>query len=138
MTRKLPALTPDTAPFWQGGAQGLLNVHRCSACSRWFHPPAPICPHCRSFDVAPQPVSGHGKVLTFTINQQAWTPDLEEPYVVAIIELDEQAGLRLTSNIVRCAPQEVQIDMPVRVVFEQQEDVWIPLFAPLESRVGDV
>lgn len=58
--------------------------------------------------------------------------------MVAIIELAEQAGLRLTSNIVRCAPQEVQIDMPVRVVFEQQEDVWIPLFAPLESRVGDV
>ncbi|MDY0748134.1 Zn-ribbon domain-containing OB-fold protein [Paucibacter sp. R3-3] len=137
MSRKLPALTPDTAPFWQGGAQGLLNIHRCAACARWFHPPTPICPHCRSFDVAPQAVSGRGKVLTFTINERAWTPELQAPYVVAIIELAEQAGLRLTSNIVRCAPQQIRIDMPVRVVFEQQEDVWIPLFTPLESRVSD-
>lgn len=72
--------------------------------------------------------------MTFTINRQAWTPELAEPYVVAIIELAEQANLRLLSNIVGCDPNEVAIDMPVSVTFAQLEDVWIPLF----ERAGDV
>lgn len=130
MPRKLPALTRDTAPFWQGGERGLLNIHRCAACERWFHPPSPICPRCNSFDVAPQPVSGRGTVATYTINHQPWTAELAAPYVVAIIELAEQAGLRLLSNVVDCEPERVHIGMPVRVRFEQQEDVWLPLFVP--------
>jgi uncharacterized OB-fold protein len=73
-------------------------------------------------------------VVTFTINRQAWTPELEKPYVVAIIELAEQTGLRLLSNIVGCDPNEVAIDMPVMVTFAQFDDVWIPLF----ERADDV
>jgi uncharacterized OB-fold protein len=128
MTRKLPALTPDTAPFWQGGSRGVLQIHYCASCRCFFHPPNPICPACNSFDVAPRPVSGRGRVVTFTINRQAWTPELTEPYVVAIVELAEQANLRLLSNIVGCDPSQVAIDMPVAVRFAQFEDVWIPLF----------
>jgi len=130
MPRKLPALTPDTAPFWQGGERGLLYIHRCAACQRWFHPPSPICPHCNSFEVGPQPVSGHGTVATYTVNHQPWTTELKAPYVVAIIELAEQPELRLLSNVVDCEPADVRIGMPVRVRFEQHEDVWLPLFAP--------
>jgi uncharacterized protein len=72
--------------------------------------------------------------VTFTINRQAWTPELVEPYVVAIIELVEQADLRLLSNIIGCDPSEVSIGMPVAVTFGQFEDIWIPLF----ERAGDV
>jgi uncharacterized OB-fold protein len=128
MTRKLPALTPDTAPFWHGGSRGVLQIHYCESCRRFFHPPSPICPTCNSFNVVPRPVSGKGRVVTFTINHQAWTTDLSEPYVVAIIELAEQANLRLLSNVVGCDPDQVAIDMPVAVTFAQFEDIWIPLF----------
>jgi uncharacterized protein len=76
----------------------------------------------------PTPVSGRGRVVTFTVNHQPWIPELAEPYIVAIIELEEQAGLRFLSNVIDCPPDEVEIGMPVRVVFEQVEDVWIPLF----------
>jgi len=126
--RKLPALTVDTAPFWQGGAQGELRIHFCSRCTTFFHPPAPICPHCNSFDVSPRVVSGRGRVATFTVNHHTWAPDLQVPYVVAIVELAEQRGLRLLTNIVGCPPDDVAIDMPVAVTFEQQEDIWLPLF----------
>jgi uncharacterized protein len=134
MTRKLPALTAETRPFWQGGSRGVLQIYYCASCRRFFHPPNPICPGCSSFDVAPRPVSGRGRVVTFTINRQAWTPQLSDPYVVAIIELAEQANLRLLSNIIGCDPSEVTIGMPVAVTFAQFEDVWIPLF----EGVGDV
>lgn len=73
-------------------------------------------------------MSGRGSVVSYTINQQRWVPDLDVPYVVAIVELIEQPGLRFLTNIVDCPPDEVVIDMPVRVIFEQIEDVWLPLF----------
>lgn len=126
--RKLPMLTADNRPFWTGGAEGQLLINRCNHCSHFHHPPTPVCPKCASLDVAPTPVSGRGTVMAFTINQQAWTPELAEPYVVAIINLPEQDGLHLLSNVVGCPPEEVEVGMPVKVVFEPQDDVWIPLF----------
>lgn len=132
MSRKLPAMNADTAAFWQGGREGKLLIHYCAPCARHFHPPAPVCPHCAGFDVAPRAVTGRGKVLSHTVNHQPWLPGLEVPYVVAIVALDDQPGLQLLSNIVGCAPDEVSIDMPVRVTFLQQEDVWLPLFERIE------
>ncbi|MDX3901437.1 MAG: OB-fold domain-containing protein [Sphingobium sp.] len=130
MERKLPALTPENAAFWQGGKAGRLMIHCCRDCSRWFHPPAPVCPRCGSRAVGPEPVSGKGSVYSFTINRQAWDASIKEPYVVAIIELVEQRGLRFVSNVVDCPPEAVHIDMPVSVTFLNQEDVWLPLFKP--------
>jgi len=130
MARKLPLVTAENAAFWRGGQSARLMLQHCTGCSRWFHPPAPVCPCCGSLDVAPRAVSGHGRVLSFTINHQAWLPELSEPYVVAIIELDDQPGLRLLSNVVGLRPEQVHIGLPVQVVFEQHEDVWLPLFEP--------
>jgi uncharacterized OB-fold protein len=48
--------------------------------------------------------------------------------VLAIVELVEQAGLRLTTRLVDISPEAVLVGMPVRVQFEQVEDVWLPLF----------
>ena len=75
-------------------------------------------------------LSGRGTVSTYTINYQKWEPGLETPYVVAIVTLEEQDGLNLTTNIVNCPHEEVRIGMPVTVVFEQVENVWLPLFEP--------
>lgn len=128
MPRKLPVLTEETRPFWTGGETGRLLIHRCGACARYFHPPAPVCPRCRSLDVAPEAVSGRGRVLASTINHQPWTPELTEPYVVAIVELAEQEGLRFLTNIVNCAPEEVATGREVTVAFAQTEDVFAPVF----------
>ncbi len=130
MPRKLPLVTAETAGFWQGGREGRLLLQHCDACSRWFHPPAPVCPRCNSLEVAPKAVSGLGRVLSCTVNHQAWRPELTEPYAVAIIALDDQPGLQLLSNVVGLPPQEVRSGLAVQVVFEQHEDVWLPLFEP--------
>ena len=130
MQRKLPAITDDNIAFWTGGSSSQLLIHWCEDCSAYFHPPAPVCPKCRGTRVAPRAVSGRGHVLTYTINHQAWLPSLPVPYVVAIVGLAEQSGLQFLSNVVGCPPESVQIGMPVRVVFERHEDVWLPLFEP--------
>ena len=75
-------------------------------------------------------MSGRGTVHTFTVNHQPWIPGYEPPYAVAIVELEEQEGLRLMTNVVGCPPDDVHIGMPVRVTFEHHDDVWLPLFTP--------
>jgi uncharacterized protein len=126
----LPEITPENAFFWRAGATGALRFMRCQACGHYVHPPLPICPVCKSRDVRDEPVSGRGTVLTYTVNRQVWEKGLEAPYLVAIVGIDEQAGLRLTTNIVNCAIDQVHIGLRVRVLFESYEDVWLPLFEP--------
>ncbi len=127
LTRKLPALTPETEPFWTGGRSGELLIQRCTACGLYQHPPLPLCSACRTESVAPVAVSGKGRVKTFTVNHQAWLPGLDEPFVFAAIELDEQAELYVFSNVLG-DPARVTSGMQVSVCFEHHEDVWLPMF----------
>ncbi len=128
----LPALDNHNRFFWTSGERGELRFLRCSSCGYYVHPPRPRCPACRGERLAPEAVSGSARVASFTVNHQAWTPGMEVPFVVAIVELPEQTGLRLTTNLVGCAPEQVRIGMSVRVVFERHEDVWLPYFEPAD------
>jgi uncharacterized protein len=133
--RKLPQLTPETEAYWTGGKDARLLIQRCTTCGLYQHPPLPLCPACRTETMEPTPVSGRGKVKTFTVNHQMWLPGLAEPFVFAAVELEEQAELYVFSNILAPAAS-VRIGMKVGVRFEQQEDVWLPLFAPSENADG--
>ena len=126
--RTPPVLSERTAAYWGGGERGELLIQRCDGCGRWAHPPVPMCPACQGRELSPQPVSGRGRVWSYTVNRYPWSPGLEPPYVLAEVELDEQAGLRLFTTIVDC--DEVTIDLPVSVRFEQAGDAWVPVFAP--------
>lgn len=132
-TYTLPEVDNDNRHFWTGGAEGKLQFLYCPQCNYYLHPPGPVCPHCYERSLVVKPVSGEGIIATFTINYQPWVPAIEVPYSVAIIDLKEQEGLRLTSNIINCELDEVRIGMPVRVVFQQVEDVHIPLFEPIRD-----
>jgi len=55
---------------------------------------------------------------------------MEVPFAIASVELDEQPGLFLTTNIVGCPDAELRIGMGVVVEFQQIEDVWLPVFSP--------
>jgi acetyl-CoA acetyltransferase len=72
-------------------------------------------------------------VLAVTTNHHQWHPDIEPPYVIAIVGIDEDQRVRLTTQIIGCAPSDVVIGSRVRVVFEQHEDVWLPLFERLQA-----
>lgn len=131
--RMLPKVHDHNRAFWTGGGDGHLMVTRCTQCSLWVSPPAADCPDCGGA-LAAQPVSGRGTVFTFTVNYQPFNPVVPVPYVIAIVELDEQPGLRIASNIVDCEPDSVHIGLPVEVRFERHdvdgEDVFVPVFAP--------
>ncbi len=131
--RVLPQVTPENEHFWRGGADGELRFLRCGSCRYYVHPPAPLCPECLSRDLSAEAVSGRAVVHTFTVNYQAWIPGFDPPYLVAIVELEEQEGLRLTTNLVKCEPEDVSIGMRVKTFFEDVgDDVYLPLFEPDE------
>lgn len=129
----LPVVAFEDEPFWTGGADGRLLIIRCRPCGWWIHPPRPACARCRSTDVGPESVSGQGTIYSYTVNHQAWAPGLEVPYVLVVVDLDEQDGLRLTSRLVD-PPTDVAVGDRVEVRFQQAaDDVWLPLFAVVRA-----
>jgi uncharacterized protein len=126
----VPRIGDENESFWTGGRDGYLEITRCADCGYYVHPPAPRCGRCYGERVSPTPVSGRGRVYTYTINEHAWMPELEVPYVVAVVELEEQAGLRVLTNVVGCSPYDVTIDMPVHVEFVERGAAFVPVFRP--------
>ena len=61
---------------------------------------------------------------------RTFSPELtdEIPYVVAAIDLD--CGVTMISNIIHCSAQDVRFGMTVTVVFQDYENVTLPLFEP--------
>ena len=128
-----PVPDKHTAFFWASGADGVLRILRCTDCWHFLHPPTPRCTRCHSERVQPEPVSGRGRVQTFTVNHQEWVPG-QHPYIVAKVELLEQEGLCLETNLVEIDGDDVCLGMPVEVVFEPgPTNIWYPLFRPVSA-----
>jgi uncharacterized OB-fold protein len=113
-----PALTEETAPFWQAAGDGRLVVERCAACGRESHPPRGICRACRGRNLAWVEIDGPGVVYSFTVNHQRWLPDLDVPYAVVLVEFPDHPGVRVAGRIRGCDPGAVAIGMAVDVGFE--------------------
>lgn len=128
LPRPRPKLDADNRAFWTGGAEGRLYIMKCGDCGMFIHPPRQICRACLSEDVAPQAVSGKGRIDSYTINYQPWAKGMEVPLVIARVALDDAPGVILTTNIVNCPADAVDIDDKVRVLFEEQDGIFYPLF----------
>lgn len=128
--RPVPLLTDTNRFFWTSGADGQLRFLRCGACHAWVHPPQPACRSCGADRLAPEAVSGRATVLGWTVNHQPWHPAFDPPYVIAVVAIDEDPDVRLTTNLTDIEPDAIGIGMEVEVVFEAEDDVWLPLFRP--------
>ena len=58
-------------------------------------------------------------MFTYTVNYHPYNPEIATPYVIALVELAEQRGLRVAANIVDCEPDSVTCGMPVDIRPEQ-------------------
>jgi uncharacterized OB-fold protein len=132
--RRLPQPTPESLPFWDGLARHELLVQRCGSCRRYWFPPANRCQHCWSDRHAWEQVSGRGRLHSFTVFRRAYAAELADqlPYVVGVVELEE--GPRLITNVVGIEPDDVRVDLPVEVVFDDlTDDVTLHAFRPREE-----
>ena len=126
--RPRPKLDAENRAFWTGGAEGKLNIQKCSDCGHYNHPPLQLCRKCQSENLVFEATSGTGTVDTFTVNHQQWYPGVEVPYVIARVRLDSAPNVIMTTNITGCSVDGVRLDDPVRVTFDEQDGIWFPLF----------
>ena len=132
--KPLPYIHEETRPFWEGAKKHELLLQKCRGCGKFYFYPRSICPHCLSDNTEWIKVSGRGKIYSFTVSHRegspAFKPDV--PYNIAIIELEED--VHMLSNIVECRNEDISIDMPVEVVFDDvTPEVTLPKFRPRHS-----
>jgi hypothetical protein len=111
-----------TKPFWEATKRGELIIPYCNSCSNLFFYPREVCPNCFSKDLGWKKMSGKGHVYTYTHVRQAVHPSFQSAngHIYAIVQLDE--GPKIPSGISGCEPEEVYVDMPVSVVFDDITD----------------
>ncbi len=111
-----PALSQDTAFFWEGLQAGKLLIQRCAACHILRHPPAPACTDCHSLEWDTIESSGRGKLFSYVIMHKPQHPAFDYPHPVGLIELEE--GVRLVAPLADVALDRIEIGMAVTVVIE--------------------
>jgi uncharacterized OB-fold protein len=129
-----PALPPNeiTKFFWDAAKEHKLVLQRCDGCGYYIHWPGVICPRCGSDHLSPAQMSGKGTIFTYTVVHHVFHPiyAADVPYSIAIVELDEQPGLRMLANIIDCPNDALYIGMPVEVTFQDLDSITLPQFRP--------
>jgi uncharacterized protein len=133
MDRPLPVIDDSNRHYWDGARRHRLVMLRCAECRTWVHPPRPLCPGCRGGRLAPEELSGKGHVYSWSVMHTGGNPGFEDriPYVVLVVELEEQKGLFTIGNIFDCAAEDIEISMPLEVAWEDiDNEVTLPQWRP--------
>ncbi|HLZ68613.1 MAG TPA: Zn-ribbon domain-containing OB-fold protein [Dehalococcoidia bacterium] len=114
----IPLHREASRPFWEAARRHELLMPRCRLCDRLFFYPREVCPVCLRAEIVWQPVSGRGRLHSYTVIHQPANPAFTEdaPYVYAMVQLDE--GPRMIANLVDCPLDAVQIDMPLVATYD--------------------
>ncbi len=91
---------------------------KCVKCGKTFYPPRPVCQGCGSREMEEIKLPEEGKVLTYTVIRSPPAGfELKAPYVIAIVELDDDT--RVLAQLTDVEPEEVSIGMRVKAVLRR-------------------
>ena len=126
----IPVPTPVTQPFWDATKDHRLLLQRC-ANGHVFYYARTHCPECLSNEMTWVEASGRGKLYSYTVARRPQSPEFADdvPYIIAAITLEE--GPRMTSLLVDADPDNVRIDGPVEVAWDDLGDLAMPYFRPI-------
>jgi uncharacterized OB-fold protein len=130
--KPLPRIDGESKGFWEACQRHELYVQKCRDCGAFRYYPRALCPSCLSSRTEWVLSSGRGTVYTYTVTYQNQASGFRDslPYIMAYVQLDE--GIRMLSNIVDCAPEQVKIGMRVRVIFDDvAPGATLPKFKPI-------
>ena len=92
----------DSKHHFRGWLDKQLLINRCDDCSKFHHPPKPICPECWSSNLTPTAVSGSGTVhLAMHLHQGAPAPGVDYAkgaHPVVSVDLDDVPGCSLQQH----------------------------------------
>jgi uncharacterized protein len=120
-----PAVSPDTAFFWDGTAAGELRIQRCGGCGALRHPPGPMCPECGAARSGYVVAAGTGEIYSYVVQHHPPVPGKQLPIVVALVALPE--GVRMVGELLGVSPDRVRVGLPVRAEFVRvDEELTLP------------
>lgn len=120
--KPMPLATEISAPYWEALKARQLLIQQCNACDSWIFYPRRHCPSCLAHDLSWREVRGSAVLYSYTVTRIATLPDFadEMPQILAVVELDE--GVRINTNLVGLAEEEIQVGMRLRPVFAQVDE----------------
>lgn len=128
--RRAPASSPESEPFWEATRERRLVLQWCTICDEPVQFPRSFCPGCQRSSLEWRDAAGTGTVYAVTVEHKPEAMAVEEPYAIALVDLDE--GARFMTNVIGCEPDDIRIGMAVRVTWEALEDGRnLPLFEPV-------
>ncbi len=130
--RVLPVPDSTSAPYWEACARHILTLPRCSRCGEFTLPPDITCPHCHSIDPAFtfEPVSGRGKIRTWTIIRQSFLTGFDVPFLLVDVQLDDQPSVRMVGRLLDGPETKLRIGDAVSVAFEDlAPGIAVPAFS---------
>ncbi len=112
-------MPPEFEGFLEAARKGKIAFPHCGVCSRFHWYPMPRCPHCRSHQLAWQPIAGQGEIFSFTEVRHAFDKRRRDqlPYVVGLVTFVDAPGVRLITNIIDASPADLRIGQKVEPVF---------------------
>ncbi len=121
MPKQSPIPDDLDQPFWDACNEGRLVIQNCRTCSRLQHPPESTCAQCDSADnLEWRAVSGRGKVYSYVVmfDNSVALLQPDQPFNTAIIELEEDPGITMFSNLPGTPLDDIPIGAAVQVIFE--------------------
>ncbi len=128
--KPVPHPTPESEGYWNGAADGVLRLQRCTSCGTVRHYPQLVCANCYSLGVEWIEASGRGTVHSWTVAHHAFHPAFKAdlPYTLVTVELEE--GPRALGRLDPAARNSLRLGLPVQVSFPRNADgVALPVFA---------
>ncbi|MDG6079814.1 hypothetical protein E3U23_11510 [Erythrobacter litoralis] len=117
--RPLPRKEAFNAPFWEGLTEREFRVTKCKDCGDWNWIPYEGCRSCLSQNLEWTPISGKGKLMTFSVVHRGPPTFGTDPYGVALVEMDEHPrSIVLLANVVDTDLDTLEIGMPMEIVYE--------------------
>ncbi|ABW13870.1 protein of unknown function DUF35 [Parafrankia sp. EAN1pec] len=133
--KPVPLPEPASEGFWAAARDGRLVAQRCTTCRNYLYPPDIVCPRCLTETLEYVHLSGAATLYSFVVMNRAFYAGFAEdlPYVVAFVELDEQPGLRMVSNVVGSDPAALRIGDRLQVEFDDRGTQSVPVFRVREG-----
>jgi uncharacterized OB-fold protein len=134
--KPLPKLDGPERPFWEGLRQRVVRVQRCEA-GHYRFPASGYCPVCHSKRFSWEAVEPEGDVESFCVFHKPYFPGFAAEIPYAVVQVRLACGVRLFSNLVGVAKEDIRIGMKVVASFEDvSPEVTLLKFRPLEGSLA--
>jgi uncharacterized OB-fold protein len=118
---KTPRLfSPYDAPMWESINQDCMKLQWCPDSDLFRYPPGPACPVSLSMEYEWRPISGRGRIISWTVFHRTYLPAYPAPHLVVAVQLDE--GPIMVSNMDHGVLDRMRLDAPVRMIYIDHPD----------------